>query len=64
MYACSLVGESVSGSLQGSKLVDSVGLPMEFLSGSKGLFSLQFWDLRAWSGISLALEELSGQAAT
>jgi hypothetical protein len=33
-YACSLVGGSVSGSPQGSKLVGSVGLPVESLSSS------------------------------
>ena len=33
-YACSLVGGSVSGSLQGSRLVDTVRLPVESLSFS------------------------------
>ena len=31
-HVCSLVGGSVSGCLQGSRLVGSVGLPVEFLS--------------------------------
>jgi hypothetical protein len=31
-HVCSLVGGSVSGSPQGSRLCDSVGLPVEFLS--------------------------------
>ena len=31
-HECSLVGASVSKSLQRSRLIDSVGLPMEFLS--------------------------------
>ena len=29
-HVCSLVGGSVSGSPQGSRLVDSIGLPVEF----------------------------------
>jgi hypothetical protein len=31
-HACSLVGGSVSGSPPGSRLVDSVGHPMKFIS--------------------------------
>jgi hypothetical protein len=34
VYACSLVGGSVSESSQGSRFVDSIGLTVEFLSPS------------------------------
>jgi hypothetical protein len=37
--ALSLVGDSVSGSPQGSRLVDFVGLPVEFLSSLGSLSS-------------------------